>query len=114
MKWKFWKRCRDIRNKIVETLPVESRPKFPCSDKTCLVRVSCTKACDKIEMDDEKLRDLFLKYNACPDCGSKEFMEGPSGGMSTNIKCHGCGHWFNAMLPLSIERIHINEGRFYN
>lgn len=42
----------------------------------------------------------------CPDCGSEKFYEGPSGGMSINIKCAGCGSWFNDMGPFGIERIH--------
>ena len=100
MNWKFWKKEDEI-------------VKFPCSDKTCLVRVSCRQACDKIEMNDDKLKDLFLKYNACPDCGSESFMEGPSGGMATNVKCNGCGHWFNWALRVFIERIHISsDGAF--
>lgn len=89
------------------------KDKFPCSDDNCLVRMSCRQACDKIIMDKDKLRKAFLKYEACPDCGSENFMEGPSGGMSQNVKCGGCGHWFNLALPLFIERIHINtNGRF--
>lgn len=90
--------------------------KFPCADDKCLVRASCQQACEKIEMDDDKVKDLFLKYNACPDCGSDKFMEGPSGGAATNVKCGGCGHWFNLGLPLFIQRIHIDKdsGRFYD
>jgi ribosomal protein S27E len=81
-----------------------------------LVQAACTKACDKLEMDDDKLKELFLKYNSCPDCGCETFMEGPSGGMATNVKCNGCGHWFNFGLPLFIQRIHIDKstGRFYD
>lgn len=98
MNLKFWKK---------ET-------KFPCSDDNCLVRAACTKACDKLEMDDDKLMKLFLEYNACPDCGSTKFKEGPSGGLSQNVQCAGCGHHFNLALPMFIQRIHIGEnGVFY-
>lgn len=83
--------------------------KFPCSDDNCLVRMSCTQACDKLIMDDHKLMKAFLKYNCCSDCGSSEFSEGPSAGMSTNVRCAGCGHWFNFALPVAIERIHIDS-----
>jgi len=81
---------------------------FPC--KNC--NENCTGPCDKIEMDDNKLKELFLKYNACPDCGSENFIEGPSGGLCTNVKCDGCGHWFNFGLPLFIQRIRISENKF--
>jgi len=85
---------------------------YPCSEDNCLVRMACTKPCDKLEMNEDKIMDLFLKLNACPDCGSDQFMEGPSGGMATNVKCLGCNHWFNLGLPLFIQRIHIRGGRF--
>ena len=100
MNWKFWK-----RNKLRSY-------KFPCSDNECLVRVACTKPCEKIEMDEDKLLDIFTELKGCPDCGTKDFYEGPSGGMSQNMKCSGCGHWFNFCLPFSIERIHIANGKF--
>jgi len=100
MKWKFWN-----KNKV---------RKFPCSSKECLVRVSCTQACEKIILDDYLLKKMFLTYNACPDCGSERFKEGACGGAAQNIKCSGCGHWFNMGLPLFIQRIHISDdGRFY-
>ena len=42
----------------------------------------------------------------CPDCGSERWFEGPSGGMSTNIKCAGCGIWLNHTPALGIaERL---------
>ena len=81
---------------------------FPCTDDNCLVRAACTKACEKIEMNNDKLKELFIKHEVCPDCGSENFKEGPSGGMSTNVKCGGCGHYFNWALPVMIERIHIS------
>jgi hypothetical protein len=31
----------------------------------------------------------------CPHCGGTEWYEGPRGGMSTNIMCAQCEHWFN-------------------
>ena len=112
MKWKIWEKAKQIIQNNT-SLEIAEKYKFPCSDNECLVRVACTKACDKIEMDEGKLMALFMEHNGCPDCGSGKFMEGPSGGMSTNVKCAGCGHWFNLALPISIERIHISpDGRF--
>lgn len=46
-----------------------------------------------------------LCAGACPDCGGREFLQGPSGGCSTNIKCKRCGSEFNECLPYSAERI---------
>jgi ribosomal protein S27E len=108
MNWSFWKFFGPA------TEPLEEKvEKFPCSSDNCLIRMACTKPCEKIEMDDDKLKELFMKYNACPDCGSESFMEGPSGGAATNVKCNGCGHWFNFGLPLFIQRIHVSKDRFY-
>ena len=45
---------------------------------------------------------------ACPNCGSTEFYEGPSGGASTNIKCVGCGLWFD-FSPFGMEFIGIKN-----
>lgn len=89
----------------------EKIEKFPC--KECLVKPMCRQACDKIIMDDVILMKKFLDDEACPDCGSKEFQEGPSGGMSQNIKCSDCGHWFNLALPIFVQRIRVDKtGRF--
>ena len=107
MNWKFWKRIK--RETIKATSKVIKSDKFPCSSDNCLVRASCTKACEKIIMDDKKLKDAFLEYNACPDCGCESFREGPTGGLATNVRCNGCGHYFNFGLPLFIQRIHIRS-----
>ena len=107
MIWRPWKKIKKVKEDLEKRLY-----KFPCTDDSCLVRVACTKPCNKIEMDDEKVMKIFLKYNCCPDCGTAKFKEGPSGGMATNVKCCGCGHWFNLGLPLFIQRIHINNGTF--
>ena len=94
---KFW---REFQNKIKL-----KKYKFPCID--CVVRPICdfSKPCDKLEMNDDKIRDFFIKYKCCVDCGSKKFYEGPRGGLSTNIQCIVCSHWFNNSLPLTIQRI---------
>lgn len=47
--------------------------------------------------DDEK-----LKNGECPKCGSKHFVEGPSGGMARNIACEN-GHRFWFAPPFTSE-----------
>lgn len=86
---------------------------FPCSSDNCLVRAACTKPCEKIVWDEKQLWELIQTYRRCPDCGSEHIVEGPSGGASTNVKCTGCGHYFNLGIPLFVERIHCSEERFY-
>jgi hypothetical protein len=45
---------------------------------------------------DDPLAQALLYDNQCPDCKGKEFFDGPSGGMSQNIKCANqeCGSEF--------------------
>lgn len=46
--------------------------------------------------DSPEIAKLY-RTGECPYCGSKEFYEGPSGGMSTNWYCANeeCGAGFN-------------------
>jgi hypothetical protein len=84
---------------------------FPC--KNCIVRASCNRMCDKLEMNDDKIKTIFKNHQCCPDCGSTKFFEGPSGGGSQNIQCAGCGHRFNLAFPFFVQRISISpDGRF--
>lgn len=53
----------------------------------------------------EKTITEIFREGKCPDCGVWEFLEGPSGGMNTNIKCKNCGSFFNEMGPFGIDRI---------
>jgi DNA-directed RNA polymerase subunit RPC12/RpoP len=46
------------------------------------------------DADKEMVRAAILK-GKCPDCGSKDFIEGPSGGICTNYTCAECGSRFN-------------------
>ena len=75
---------------------------FPCTD--CIILANCTELCEKVERDNDKLTKVARKHNCCPDCGGKNFLEGPQGGISTNIMCAKCRHRFNAS-PFGIERI---------
>ena len=43
-----------------------------------------------------------LNSGACPVCGSKKFVEGPKGGMATNIACEN-GHRFWFAPPFTAE-----------
>lgn len=80
---------------------------FPCEN--CLVFPCCSKVgqCEKLEWDNDEVRKFFLGHERCPDCGTTEFHECQCGGICTNVRCTGCGHWFNiGGLPMFIERIH--------
>ena len=90
--------------------PKIKKVKFPCKD--CLVSAAhCKKLCDKVEMDDEKIKEFVVKQAeetnnlVCIDCGCTDWYEGPCGGLAQNIKCAGCGHCFNMGLPLFFQRI---------
>jgi hypothetical protein len=45
------------------------------------------------------------EQGVCPNCGSTQWYEGPSGGMAVNIKCAGCGLWFNN-TPFGLDFIY--------
>ena len=97
MIWKPWKNSEKI---------IRKKPTFPCAPESgCLVVSNCSKLCDKIEMDEDKVMQFFMEYKCCPDCGSNKFM-GDALSASTNVKCCGCGHWFSMGLPLFIWRIY--------
>lgn len=57
-----------------------------------------------MKKSDEEITAYMRKHQRCPDCRGDEFLEGPSGGMSTNIMCSSCGARFN-MSPFGAERI---------
>lgn len=42
---------------------------------------------------------LSLNAGHCPDCGGAQFLKGPEGGLTTNIKCATCGSAFNYCPP---------------
>jgi len=50
------------------------------------------------------------KSVVCPNCGGNQWYEGPSGGMSINIKCANprCGLWFNH-TPFGLDYIGVKE-----
>lgn len=61
------------------------------------------------------LKEIMAKEGpdpVCKYCGGKEFFEGPSGGLSTNILCtnYECRHWFNYSPVLeTLEDLHRQE-----
>lgn len=94
-------------SKILRRLKFKNiKPKFPCSE--CLVGPVCNEQpCDKLEFDNSKLLNIVIEHSCCPDCGCKQFYEGPCGGLSQNVQCAKCGHWFNMCLPMVFERIRL-------
>ena len=61
-------------------------------------------------MEIEKItpqEEIKLKNNTCPDCGGKNFLKGPCGGLAVNVKCANpkCGSKFNICWPFLPERI---------
>ena len=56
--------------------------------------------------ENEKIFDELQK-NGCLDCGCKDFLQGPSGGMAQNVKCANdeCGSKYNIMPMGWAERI---------
>jgi hypothetical protein len=60
---------------------------------------------NNVKPSDQEITDYMRKYNRCPDCGCDGFLEGPSGGLSQNVECAGCGARFNMMGPFGVERI---------
>jgi hypothetical protein len=56
--------------------------------------------------DEERMKKEFYKKGKLPCCGNTKFIEGPSGGLSLNIKCAACGEWFNICPEMEfIEKI---------
>ena len=47
------------------------------------------------EYRENRLVREFYGHGRLPCCGAKTFIEGPSGGASTNIKCSECGKRYN-------------------
>jgi len=49
---------------------------------------------------------LEIQSGTCPHCHDPDavFSEGPSGGMSTNIRCTACGWWFNVTPAIGIAQ----------
>lgn len=64
----------------------------------------------KPQSSDPLVQALFDE-NKCPDCGAKEFFDGPSGGMSQNIKCANteCGSEFCVVPPYFAKRTNRDE-----
>jgi len=45
-------------------------------------------------------------YLKCPNCNNDKWHEGPGGGSFGNIKCGGCGKWYNNLGPFGLREIH--------
>lgn len=49
-----------------------------------------------------------FRSGACPDCGARALLQGPSGGLSENVYCGNeerCGSRYNEMGPFGVDRI---------
>lgn len=57
--------------------------------------------------------DLIGKKGICPDCKGNLWNPGPTGGMSQNIRCAGCGSKFCFAGPFTPQRID-NGDEVYN
>ncbi len=61
---------------------------------------------------DERLWNRLIENGGCLKCDErpKSFVEGPSGGVSTNVFCPWCGQGYN-LTPLAqwAEEIHVDE-----
>jgi ribosomal protein S27E len=45
---------------------------------------------------DEQAELIFaFQEGRCPDCGGRQIIPGPRGGLSQNLTCGGCGSRFN-------------------
>ena len=99
---------KHIREIYVKFKDIIYPPKYPCSECHLVISgVECKELCDKVEMNDNKLRAHMMDHNTCADCGVAKWYMGPCGGASQNIKCAGCGHKFNHALPMLFERISL-------
>ena len=82
------------------------KPKYPCQECfLILAGAQCIELCDKVEQDNNKVKQFLETFKCCPDCGSLKFLRGPSGGFSENMRCATCGHNYNIALPWFVERI---------
>lgn len=57
-----------------------------------------------MKKSDLEITAYMRKTSKCPDCGGKQFSDGPSGGISQNIECFSCGARFNVTMG-NVERI---------
>ena len=68
-------------------------------------------------VDVDEVTSWFTRHECCPDCGGKEFIPGPRGGLSQNMTCSGCGSEFNiarfegrVFLAARIDRSVVGRG----
>ena len=57
---------------------------------------------DQKVIEESKRDDGSLK---CPSCNYDQWHEGPGGGSLGNIKCGGCGKWYNNLGPFGLKEI---------
>lgn len=70
------------------------------------------RASPSLILDDQTLTAWFQANQACPDCGGLQFVDGPQGGLSKNIRCANllCSSQYNVAQiqghVLFAQRIH--------
>jgi len=79
--------------------------------KKAIIQLKVSKK--ELSKDGEKItkwEENYLTLNnfKCPNCEKGPLYEGPSGGMSTNIRCRICGQGYN-VSPFGIDNIGIDE-----
>ena len=66
---------------------------FPCAE--CIVKVVCTKFCEKISGRSRMETSKLICDNICPDCGGYVEHEKFQSSYTSNIrKCNNCNHSF--------------------
>jgi hypothetical protein len=61
--------------------------------------------------DEKRMVEELYKKGKMPCCGGTQFVEGPSGGLSINIKCVDCGEWFNICPSMKLIEKISDKGR---
>lgn len=79
-------------NKTIQDIGAEAAAQLLMEDSPVLLNTA------------EELRCIVVE-GRCPDCQSTgKFLEGPSGGLATNIMCDECKSRFN-LTPFGVERL---------
>jgi hypothetical protein len=90
------------RGRLVDTVEISSN----------VVPLRPKRGAPSLLKSDEEVSAWFVQNRTCPDCGSSEFVNGPRGGASRNMRCANavCSAEFNVLEVqgqyLFAQRIH--------
>lgn len=91
----MWNWLKWIRDKLNDMSDAQVKQVFDEQERTGTL-VS--------ETEDGK-RWTQIAQSICPHCQQNtQFLEGPQGGLSVNIKCKLCGYWFNVTPTIGIAQ----------